>query len=157
MNENIRREWIVNKEPRSVSFEPHARLLDVLRDRLGLKGSKEGCGEGECGACSVLIEGELKLACLQLAAAVRDGSAILTIEGLSGAPGGAILTKNMLEHGGVQCGFCTPGMMMAAYWYLQTRPPLDVKSALSGNLCRCTGYQKIVNAVEAAASEWRRS
>ena len=147
------RRWIVNGEERTVGFDTSARLLDVVRDGLRLTGTKEGCGEGECGACSVVIDGRLTLSCLQLAAALPDGIRLTTVEGVASSPSGARLQRLLLERGGVQCGFCTPGIVVAAWWYVETRPPLDVREALGGNLCRCTGYQGIVGAVRDAVEE----
>lgn len=149
--ETVTRDWTVNGAPRRVAFEGSARLLDVVRDRLGLAGTKEGCGEGECGACSVVIDGVLKLACLQLAAAVPDGARITTVEGVGATESGARLQRAMVERGGVQCGFCTPGFVVAAWWYVEARPPVDAREALAGNLCRCTGYQGLVAAVAEVA------
>jgi carbon-monoxide dehydrogenase small subunit len=132
-----------------------ARLLDVLRLDLALTGTKEGCGEGECGACSVLLNGALVNSCL-IPIAQAAGARIETVEGLS--PNGTLnpLQQSFLKHGGAQCGICTPGMLMAATHLLATNPhPTlpEVQEALSGNLCRCTGYQKIFDAVRLANAE----
>jgi carbon-monoxide dehydrogenase small subunit len=143
----VTRRWVVNGEEQRVSFDAAARLLDVLRETLHLTGSKEGCGEGECGACSVVIDRQLKLSCLQLAAAVVDGARITTVEGVARTASGARLQQTLLERGGVQCGFCTPGVVVAAWWYVDTHPPIDAREAMGGNLCRCTGYQGIVAAM----------
>jgi carbon-monoxide dehydrogenase small subunit len=143
----------VNGKPVVLDGAPMDRLLDHLRESLRLTGTKEGCGEGECGACSVVIDGLLKLSCLQLAAALPDGVAITTIEGVADSPGGRLLQQRMLERGGVQCGFCTPGIVVAAWWYVEHRPPIDARSAMAGNLCRCTGYQGIVAAVKECAEQ----
>jgi aerobic-type carbon monoxide dehydrogenase small subunit (CoxS/CutS family) len=126
------------------------RLLDVLREDLRLPGTKEGCGEGECGACSVLIDGEVVDSCL-IAAGQVEGRSVVTVEGLA-EPGGALsrLQQAFIVHGAAQCGICTPGMLLAAHVLLQrTRRPTadDVREALAGNLCRCTGYTKIIDAV----------
>ncbi len=129
------------------------RLLDVLREDLGLTGTKEGCGEGECGACSVLVDGQVVNACLIPVAQVQ-GTEIITVEGLEAAGGGP-LQEAFVAHGAAQCGLCTPGMLMAAYGhYLSCRARGEdpnsregIRRALAGNLCRCTGYQKIVDAV----------
>ena len=130
-----------------------ARLLDVLRTSMHLTGTKEGCGEGECGACSVIIDGRLVNSCLVPLLQV-EGTSITTIEGL--APGQELhaLQQAFVEHGGAQCGICTPGMLMAAATLLQQVPSPDldqIKVALAGNLCRCTGYMRIFEAVSSAA------
>jgi carbon-monoxide dehydrogenase small subunit len=147
-------EFRVNGAPRRVEIYPMERLLDVLRENLSLTGTKEGCGEGECGACSVLIDGELVNSCLTpvLQAA---GSEILTVEGL--AKNGELhrLQDAFARAGGAQCGICTPGMIMASYQLLQRIPhPTDeqIREGLAGNLCRCTGYQKIFDAVRQASN-----
>ncbi|MEJ7846287.1 MAG: 2Fe-2S iron-sulfur cluster-binding protein, partial [Acidimicrobiales bacterium] len=127
-------------------------LLHVLRDRLGLPGTKNACEQGECGSCSVLVDGVLVCACLELAAAAA-GCAVVTVEGIGG-PAAALLTdvqEAMLASGGVQCGFCTPGIVVAVHDLLDRTPApttLEVREALSGNLCRCTGYGRILAAVE---------
>jgi len=133
------------------------RLLDLLRDDLHLTGTKEGCGEGECGACTVLLDGRAVNSCLVLAAQAH-GKEILTIEGL--AQGDALhpIQQAFVETGAVQCGFCTPGFIMASYALLASTPnPTDdeIRTSLEGNICRCTGYAKIVEAVRLAA-EWMR-
>ncbi len=128
------------------------RLLDVLREDLHLTGTKEGCGEGECGACSVLIDGEVVDSCL-VAAGQVEGRNVITVEGLAQANGAlSRLQQAFIERGAAQCGICTPGMLLAAHVLLQraNRPPLtaeDVREGLAGNLCRCTGYTKIIEAV----------
>jgi carbon-monoxide dehydrogenase small subunit len=150
----IERTWTVNGESRAVRFEPLARLLDVLREGLGLTGLKEGCGEGECGACTLLLDGELHLACLVAAAQVDDGAEILTAEGLARHPLGHALHRAFDRAGAVQCGYCTPGMLVGSYALLLEDPDPGedrVREALAGNLCRCTGYVKIVQAVREAA------
>ena len=132
---------------------PDTRAVDVLRDDLGLTGAKEPCGGGECGACTVLVDGEARLACLMLAGQL-DGRELLTIEGLAGEGSVHLLQEAFVERGAVQCGFCTPGMILAAEGLLRGNPNPDraaVREALSGNLCRCTGYVKIVDAVLDAA------
>ena len=129
-----------------------ARLLDVLREDLELTGTKEGCGEGECGACSVLLDGELVNSCL-IPVLQTAGAEITTIEGLAGHDRFPALRDSFLRAGGAQCGICTPGMIMASWRLLErvAHPTRDeIREALAGNLCRCTGYQKIVDAVEAA-------
>jgi aerobic carbon-monoxide dehydrogenase small subunit len=141
--------FVVNGKPASVETYPMKRLLDVLREDLGLHGTKEGCGEGECGACAVLVDGELVNSCL-IPAATAEGSRISTIEGVAGHA----IQDAFVESGGAQCGICTPGMIMAAIHLLsrEPRPTTDqIREGLAGNLCRCTGYTKIIAAVEKAA------
>ena len=132
-----------------------ARLLDVLRDECGLTGAKEGCGEGECGSCTVLLDGCPALSCLLLMGQVR-GRSVTTVEGLSQRRGFAVLSRCFAEAGAVQCGFCTPGMIVAAYALLRdNRSPAEeqIRAAMAGNLCRCTGYKAIVAAIEMAAAD----
>jgi len=139
----------VNGRDLSVHVYAMERLLDVLRNELGLTGTKEGCGEGECGSCSVLMDGELVNSCL-IPALQADGSKIITIEGLGTDGRLSVLQKAFLECGGAQCGICTPGMLLAAHHLLSKKPnpTLDeVREGLSGNLCRCTGYTQIFEAV----------
>jgi aerobic carbon-monoxide dehydrogenase small subunit len=140
----------VNGRDEVVRVHPMARLLDVLRQELALTGTKEGCGEGECGACGVIIDGELANSCL-LPALQADGASILTIEGLSqDAAELHAVQQAFLTHGGAQCGICTPGMVLAAVTLLDRCPnptEADVRMGLSGNLCRCTGYMRIFEAV----------
>lgn len=150
--------FFINGRRRSVETAPLARLLDLIRDGLGLKGCKEGCGEGECGACSVIMDGRLVNACM-VPAIQAAGSEILTIEGLGGESNLDALQRAFLDEGAVQCGFCTPGMILAARTLLESAPapnPEDTKTALSGNLCRCTGYARIHAAVDRAAREGYR-
>jgi len=142
----------VNGRPREDAVEDALLLVDYLRERLGLTGTKRGCDGGECGACSVLVDGELRLACLTLAASC-DGRAVETIESLGEAGALSRLQRAFHEKLGTQCGFCTPGMIMAAEALLRRKPrpsEAEIREALSGNLCRCTGYVKIVEAVQAA-------
>src|SRR5262245_40361602 len=144
---------MVNGESHEVLAEPHATLLDVLRSDLGLTGTKENCLEAECGVCTVLLDGVAVNACILLVAQC-GGRRVLTIEGL--APGGELhpLQRAFIEQGAVQCGYCIPGMILAAKAYLDEHPApseLEVRQALAGNLCRCTGYQKIADAVVSAA------
>ena len=139
----------VNERHVRVDVSGSTRLLDALREDLRLTGTKEGCGEGECGACSVLIDGEVVNSCL-IAAGQIEGCNVTTVEGL--ATNGALspLQRAFIDHGAAQCGICTPGMLLAAHVLLQrTRRPTadDVREALAGNLCRCTGYTKIIEAV----------
>ena len=146
-------EFTLNGEPMVVDAPGMRRLLDALREDLGLTGTKEGCGEGECGACSVLIDGEVVDSCL-VPVCQAAGRSVRTVEGLS--PGGQLssLQQSFLETGGAQCGICTPGMLMAARAYLDAGGGPDheaIREAIAGNLCRCTGYQKIVEAIAAVA------
>ena len=139
----------VNGDPVRVTVAHDETLLDALRLDLELTGSKRGCGEGECGACSVLFDGKVVNSCLVLAAEC-DGAKVVTVEGL--ARGGRLdpIQDAFVRHGAIQCGFCTPGMIMAAYELVHANPTpteTDVRRALEGNLCRCTGYRKIIDAV----------
>jgi carbon-monoxide dehydrogenase small subunit len=134
---------------------PLARLLDVLRGELSLTGTKEGCGEGECGACSVLVDGELVNSCL-VPAAQAEGAEIITVEGLTDGERLHAVQRAMVECGGAQCGICTPGMVLAAVSLLERTPrptEADIREGLAGNLCRCTGYMKIFDAVFRAVKE----
>jgi carbon-monoxide dehydrogenase small subunit len=143
----------VNGEDVEVSFAPYKTLLEVLREDLDLTGTKHGCELGECGACAVLVDGQPLLSCLKLALEC-DGSVIETIEGLADGPELHPLQAAFLDHGGSQCGYCTPGVVMTAKGLLDKEPNPSrdrIKEALSGNLCRCTGYQQIVDSVESAA------
>lgn len=143
----------VNGEPRTVRGYPMERLLDVLRLQLGLTGAKEGCGEGECGSCSVLMDGELVNSCLVPVLQAADAS-IVTIEGLAPRDSLHLLQETFLECGGAQCGICTPGMILAAAHLLNKHPDPttdEIREGLSGNLCRCTGYSQIIEAVSEAA------
>jgi carbon-monoxide dehydrogenase small subunit len=143
----------VNGEMKDVVAYPMERLLDVLREQLGLTGVKEGCGEGECGACAVLMDGELVDSCL-VPVLQATGTSIVTIEGLAGDERLCALQDAFLEHGGAQCGICTPGMILAAVELLRKKPDPtmdDIREGLSGNLCRCTGYMQIFEAVADAA------
>jgi aerobic carbon-monoxide dehydrogenase small subunit len=144
----------VNGKLREVKTHAMARLLDVLRFDLQLTGTKEGCGEGECGACSVLLNGELVNSCL-VPVAQADGSEIETVEGLGADEGLHAVQRAFLECGGAQCGMCTPGMLVAAAHLLRKNPQPDlaaIREGLNGNLCRCTGYMRIFEAVERAVS-----
>lgn len=148
----------VNGRWHHLEVDDSERLLDVLRTHLRLVGVKEGCGTGECGACSVILNGELVDSCL-IYAAQLDGSEILTIEGIGGAESLHPIQEAFWEAGAVQCGFCTPGMVLACKWLLDhnPRPQEDeIREALSGVLCRCTGYQKIFQAVQLAAAKLKR-
>jgi carbon-monoxide dehydrogenase small subunit len=145
----------VNGTGVTLSAYPLARLLDVLREELRLTGTKEGCGEGECGACSVLINGELVNSCLVPAAQV-EGAEVLTVEGIADGERLHAVQRAMIECGGAQCGICTPGMVLAAVNLLARTPhptEADIREGLAGNLCRCTGYMKIFEAVVRACKE----
>jgi 4-hydroxybenzoyl-CoA reductase subunit gamma len=148
----------VNGREHTLAARDAATLLEVLRDPLQLTGTKQGCDGGECGACTVLVDGAPRLACITLAASV-EGRTIETIEALATHGRLSALQRAFHEHLGTQCGFCTPGMVMAAEALLRREPrPSDeqIRQALSGNLCRCTGYVKIVESVQAAAAETAR-
>jgi carbon-monoxide dehydrogenase small subunit len=152
----LRRIWTVNGKSVELAFDPLARLVDVLRDQLGLISIKEGCGEGECGACSVVLDGELHLACLVAAGQVEDGASLMTAEGLQDSELGQRLMRAFDQRGAVQCGYCSPGMLMGSLALLQSTPdPTEeqIRVGLAGHLCRCTGYTNIVQAVQAAARE----
>ncbi len=149
----------MNGDPAEFLCEPGTTLLDALRDELALTGSKEGCGSGDCGACSVILDGRLVCACLVLAAEV-EGRRVETIEGM--AEGGELhpLQQKFLEHAALQCGFCTPGLLVAAKALLDTNPDpseSETRYWLAGNLCRCTGYDKVIRAVMDAAAELRQA
>ena len=146
----------VNGKRRVVKAHPLKRLLDVLREDCGLTGTKEGCGEGECGACTVLIDGVAVDSCL-VPAAHADGCRVITIEGAAETRTGKALQNAFVEHGGAQCGICTPGMILAAAPLKRGASLLEIKTALAGNLCRCTGYPAIFRSVEAALCGPRRS
>ena len=145
----------INDEQIEIEVDPRERLLDTLRERLDLTGTKEGCGIDECGACTVIMDGRAVNACLVLTPQAQH-SEIITIEGLKVDGELDTLQKAFIDHQAVQCGFCTPGMIMSARALLDMNPDPDreeIETALEGNLCRCTGYKQIVDAVEAAAAE----
>jgi aerobic carbon-monoxide dehydrogenase small subunit len=150
----------VNGETYEVEHVPVSRsLLQVLRDDLGLTGTKEGCGEGDCGACTVIMDGMAVNSCLVLAAEA-EGKAVVTVEGLVKAGKLSPLQQAFVDEGAVQCGFCTPGMLMSAKALLDTNPSpteAEIRTTLSGNLCRCTGYVRIVSAVQKAAVEMAKA
>ena len=155
MSPRVSLRFTVNGRARRVSVPPMKRLLDVLREDCRLPGTKEGCGEGECGACTVLIDGRSVNSCL-VPAVQADRTTILTVQGLARGPLLAALQQAFVAMGGAQCGICTPGILLSAHELLRRtrgRVPSDpqVREAIAGNLCRCTGYQKIVDAVRAAA------
>jgi carbon-monoxide dehydrogenase small subunit len=139
--------WLkINGREREIEAHPMARLLDVLREECGLTGTKEGCGEGECGACTVLLDGEPVVSCLIPVAQAEDCE-IVTIEGLEGAHR---LQESFIRHGAAQCGICTPGMIMAALHLPRSASLDEIKVALAGNICRCTGYEAIYRAIQDA-------
>jgi carbon-monoxide dehydrogenase small subunit len=151
--------FTINGSAAQIEVEPSARLIDVLREDLGLTGTKEGCGEGECGACTVIVDGRAVNSCL-FPALEAEGKAIRTIEGLEG-PDRKLspLQQAFVDRGAIQCGFCTPGMILASTALLERNPsPSDdeIREALAGNLCRCTGYVQIFEAVHAAARAMRK-
>jgi len=150
---NVR--FTLNGRPAAVDAPPAARLLDVLRGALGLTGTKEGCGEGECGSCTVLLDGAPVNACLVLFGQV-EGRTVTTVEGLGDPAHLSPLQEAFVKEGGAQCGICTPGFLVSAEALLAAIPQpgeTDIREELAGNLCRCTGYQRIVEAVRAAAKE----
>tara|TARA_B100000965_G_C19429219_1_gene685683 strand:+ start:348 stop:824 length:477 start_codon:yes stop_codon:yes gene_type:complete len=147
----------INNDNYEFLCEPDETLLDSLRDRLNLTGSKEGCGTGDCGACSVIFNGKLVCSCLVLAAEANNSS-VETIEGIADGETLHPLQKKFIEHAALQCGICTPGILIAAKALLEKKPnptETEVRYWLAGNLCRCTGYDKIINAVLDTASEMR--
>jgi len=147
----------INGEATEFLCEPGQTLLDALRDELRLTGSKEGCGSGDCGACSVTVDGRLVCSCLMLAAEA-EGHEIMTIEGVANGDELHPIQQKFLEHAALQCGFCTPGLIVAAKALLDSNPnPTETEARywLAGNLCRCTGYDKVIRAVMDAAAEMR--
>ena len=158
MNNNVnyyQLNLIVNGQPVVATVEPHLTLLEFLRDTLGMTGTKEGCSTGHCGACTVLSDGEPISSCLMLAIEA-DGHDILTVEGLETETGLHPIQTAFVANGGLQCGFCTSGMMLSTLVLLEDKPQpteVEIRGSLAGNLCRCTGYHKIVEAVQRAAEE----
>ncbi len=151
----MRIDFVLNNESVSIYVPGMTRLLDVLRDEFHLTGTKEGCGEGECGACTVIIDGKAVNSCLVPICQVQDAK-VTTIEGLEKEGKLNRLLQAFYEKGAVQCGFCTPGILMSAYAYLENsgdNDPQKIKEALAGNLCRCTGYKKIIEAVQYISHE----
>ena len=145
----------VNGEPQTLDVFPMARLLDVLRDQLQLTGTKEGCGEGECGACTVVLDGRIVNSCL-VPVAQANGAEITTIEGVAHDDQLHAVQQSFIQHGGAQCGICTPGMVLAAVDLLKRIPhptEADIRNGLAGNLCRCTGYMKIFESVVRACQK----
>jgi aerobic carbon-monoxide dehydrogenase small subunit len=150
----VRITFMLNSKEIQVDVPADRRVVDVLREDLGLLGTKESCGAGDCGACTVLMDGESRLSCLMLAAQL-EGRTVTTIEGLESDDGLHAIQDAFVEHGAVQCGFCIPGMVLASADLRRRNPTptrAEIRAGLAGNLCRCTGYQKIVDAVEHAAS-----
>ena len=155
MSDKIEISCTVNEEQRTLHAYPMERLLDVLRAQLRLTGTKEGCGEGECGACSVMIDGRIVNSCLVPVAQV-EGATIQTIEGVAGEDQLHAVQQAFIECGGAQCGICTPGMVLAAVDLLKRNPnptDADIRNGLAGNLCRCTGYTKIFESVVRACQK----
>ncbi|NKB25488.1 MAG: 2Fe-2S iron-sulfur cluster binding domain-containing protein [Kiritimatiellae bacterium] len=153
----VARTWKINNQEKSAEFPPARRLLDVLREDLNLKGTKEGCGEGECDACTVLVNGQPVISCLIAAGQVPDGAEMMTVEGLEQTENERILQDAYIQKGAAQCGFCIPGMIVSSYAFLSTNQNPDeraIREAHAGNLCRCTGYAKIVEAIQCAAEKW---
>jgi carbon-monoxide dehydrogenase small subunit len=147
-------EFILNGQKTVAEVSPDATLLNLLREEFGLTGAKEGCGVGDCGACTVIVDGRAVNSCI-MPALEAEGAEVLTVEGLT-APDGSLdpVQKAFVENGAVQCGFCTPGMVMSTKALLMKEPNPDegqIRTAIEGNLCRCTGYQQIIDAVKAAA------
>jgi len=156
--EKIVVKFTVNNKKIEVAVKPYARLIDLLREDLGLTGTKEGCGIGECGACTVIIDGENVNSCLVLAGSV-EGKSVLTIEGLAREDGLHPLQEAFIKHSAIQCGFCTPGLLLSAKVCLDKNPNPsreDIKIAISGNLCRCTGYEQVVDAIEEVAGKSKK-
>ena len=154
---NIHIRLTLNGEAAEASFAPYKTLLEVLREDLGLTGTKHGCELGECGACAVLVDGEPQLSCLTLGLEC-EGRSVHTIEGLARGPALHPLQAAFADFGGSQCGYCTPGVIMTAKALLERNPSptrQEIKEATAGNLCRCTGYQQIVDAIEDAAAKLR--
>jgi carbon-monoxide dehydrogenase small subunit len=147
----------VNDIKHELAVEPRRTLLEVLRDDLGLTGTKKGCGMGDCGSCTVLVDGVATFSCLTLAIQV-DGCVVETVEGLAQNGKLSALQQAFVDRGAIQCGYCTPGMLMTSTELLRRNPhptEAEIREAISGNLCRCTGYQKIVEAIQAASSAER--
>lgn len=146
--------FVFNGNPLKMMIDDHWTLLHLIREELGYTGTKEGCGSGECGACTVIVDGEAVNSCLYLAAEI-DGKKLTTIEGLAAADGTLHpIQKSFVENGGIQCGFCSPGMIMSAKALLDktpNAPEKEIKEAIAGNLCRCTGYVQIIDSIKAVS------
>lgn len=151
--------FILNGSEVSVMVDGHLRLIDVLRKTLGLTGTKEGCGEGECGSCTVIVDGRAVNSCLYPALEI-EGKSVITIEGLYSPENKlSVIQQAFVDNGAIQCGFCTPGMVISAWSLLDSNPDPseeEIRNALQGNLCRCTGYVQIVEAVKQAAIQIKR-
>jgi carbon-monoxide dehydrogenase small subunit len=150
--------FVLNGKSIQIDAPPYRRVVDLLREDLNLTGTKEGCGEGECGACTIFVDGESRLSCLMLVPQL-EGRKVTTIEGLASGEKLHPIQEAFVECGAVQCGFCTPGMVLASINLLQKNPNpsrAEIREGISGNLCRCTGYQKIVDAVETAGKKVKK-
>ncbi len=155
--EKITLNMVVNGKPVNIQIKPYARLLDVIREDLGLTGTKEGCGVGECGACTVIVDGKSVNTCLTLAASM-EGKSIITIEGLMEDEKLHPIQQAFIDHHALQCGFCTPGLIMSAKALLDENPEPtreEIKIGISGNLCRCTGYEQIIEAIEDVSKNYK--
>lgn len=158
-NELVRMKLTVNGQPVDMQVKGDRRLIDFLRDDLHLTGAKEGCSEGECGTCTILMDGRSVLSCL-IPLEAANGKTITTIEGLGSGSSLHPVQEAMIEEGGIQCGFCSPGMIMSGVYLLSKNPSPtreEIKEGIAGNLCRCTGYQKIIRAIDKAAKDLENS
>jgi carbon-monoxide dehydrogenase small subunit len=148
--------FTVNGEPVRIEIEPHLTLLQVLREKLELPGTKEGCGMGECGSCTILLDGKTVNSCI-FPALEAEGKSVVTIEGVADTKRGLHpIQKAFIEHGAIQCGFCTPGMVLSAKALLDENPKPteeEIRNGIAGNLCRCTGYLQIIEAIKAASNQ----
>ena len=153
-------QFILNGSKVTITAEAHKRLIDILRGPIGQTGTKEGCGEGECGACTVIVDGQAVNSCLYPALEI-EGKHVLTIEGLQGEGNQlSVIQRAFVQQGGIQCGFCTPGMIMSTKALLDTNPnptEEDIRDAILGNLCRCTGYVQIIESIQSAARELKKT
>jgi len=157
MNKEI--SFTLNGKPVTATVPVDMKTVTMLRDVLGLTGTKESCGEGECGSCTILVDGTSVLSCL-LFAVECDGREVTTVEGLLTEKGKSILQQEFINHGAVQCGFCTPGMLMQGTYLLRRNPDMseeEIKRGIEGNLCRCTGYRKVIDAIASAVKKIGRS
>ncbi len=154
MSANVEISFTLNGVKRELAVPAGMSTLEMLRERLGLRGTKYACGEGECGACTILVDGITLNSCLMFAVEC-DGREVLTVEGVAASEAGKRLRESFVEHGAVQCGFCTPGMMVQASHVIERgcAGEAEVRRGIEGNLCRCTGYKKIIEAIEDAAGE----